>query len=107
VYVALPWDGNWAVAPVAPAALKVETRALARSHLKTELKVLAKVQGLPGFPRVFDSGQLHRTMWMAMELLGPSLRSLFDKYQIFFSRRRGSHGIPNQCCQSREEAEET
>jgi len=82
VYVALPWNGDRAVAPVAPVALKVETRALARSHLKTELKVLAKVQGLPGFPRVFDSGQLHRTMWMAMELLGPSLRSLFDKYQF-------------------------
>ena len=63
-------------------ALEIEKRSLCRSHLKNELEVFEAMRCVPGFPRIFDDGRVGSALWCAMELLGPSLRALHDRYTV-------------------------
>ena len=46
----------------------------------SQLEVFEAMRGVPGFPRIFDDGRVGSALWCAMELLGPSLRALHDRY---------------------------
>ena len=61
-------------------ALEIEKRSLRRSHLKNELEVFEAMRCVPGVPRIFDDGRVGSALWCAMELLGPSLGALPDRY---------------------------
>eukprot|EP00906_Rhabdomonas_costata_P008750 RCo012423 len=62
-------------------ALKVETRKR-NSHLLNEVRCMHDLRAEPGFPRALDSGVSHGKRWLAMDLLGPSLRSVTDNYKF-------------------------
>ena len=46
------------------------------------MKVFEDLRTLPGFPQVLDSGRIDDKLWMVMDLLGPSLRSVHDRYKF-------------------------
>eukprot|EP00997_Jenningsia_sp_PLL12_P011748 NODE_948_length_1357_cov_215.931957_g790_i0.p1 GENE.NODE_948_length_1357_cov_215.931957_g790_i0~~NODE_948_length_1357_cov_215.931957_g790_i0.p1 ORF type:complete len:397 (+),score=80.71 NODE_948_length_1357_cov_215.931957_g790_i0:170-1192(+) len=68
--------------PEVRVALKVETRSLRHSQMGNEVKVMRQLREEVGFPRVVDTGIQNDRRWMVMDLLGPSLRNLYDRYSF-------------------------
>merc|ERR1712216_941774 len=59
-------------------AVKVEPTSLPIRPLKHEARVYRKLQGCRGVPQVRDFFQTETDMILVMDLLGPSLGTLFD-----------------------------
>jgi serine/threonine protein kinase len=59
-----------------PAAMKVDRGPLQRAQMEVELSVLKSVRGSSNFPRLYHSGRIGNSLYIVMELLGPSLNRI-------------------------------
>ncbi|CAG9325663.1 unnamed protein product [Blepharisma stoltei] len=68
-----------------PVAVKVEKPSIDISQVENEIRVLNALQGNRGFPRLIASGTEDGSMYIAMQLLGPSLEEKFQESKHLFS----------------------
>ncbi|CDW86085.1 serine threonine protein kinase [Stylonychia lemnae] len=66
-------------------AIKMEHKHCKVKVLAGEAKILKQLQGLEGFPKLYWFGQEHNQNILVMELLGPSLSTLFKNNGSKFS----------------------
>ena len=70
-----------------PVAVKLEPRSQASHFLSREARLLESLQGQPGIPRLYGTGNSEDWSYMAIELLGNSLAHKFKKCNKRFSIR--------------------